>query len=159
MRLYADSDTLFFTKREEWAVAFPSIVGDDDSPDLVMYVNGRPRDGTRIDVPLPNSAVVAGNVGLPISPDAVAPYIGVYDVPLGPNTLTLSVFFAAVSGRLMSNFAGTPSRLVPVGEHRFTVVVNPTIQMTFGLVDGVAERVTLSQGSRSDSGVRRSAGG
>lgn len=166
MRLYARSDTLFFTKREEWSFAFPTIV-DDASPDLLMYVNGRTREGTRIDVRPPPPAAVAGNVGLPVDPEAVAPYLGVYDVPVGQDTLTLSVFFNEASGRLMSTFAGTPSRLVPSdehrftpwlvpsGEHRFRVVINPSIQVAFDLVDGIAERATLSQGNRSDTGVRR----
>jgi len=154
MRLYPASDTLFFTKREEWSFAFPSdTVGD--APEIVMFVNGRPHNGRRIGTEAPASRTVAGNEGLPLDSMAAAQYEGVYDIPVGAQTLQLSVYCAASSGRLMSNFAGTPSRLIPVARDTFIVVYNPIIRVEFTVRDGRAEEVTLRQGDRSESGVRR----
>jgi D-alanyl-D-alanine-carboxypeptidase/D-alanyl-D-alanine-endopeptidase len=154
MRLYAASDTLFFTKREEWSFAFPTdTVGE--SPDLVMYVNGRPHSGIRIDAESPPARTIAGNLGLPLDRAMAARYEGTYDVPVGSQTLELTIYWAESTGRLMTNFAGTVSRLIPMGADAFTVVYNPSIRVAFTLRDGRAEEVTLSQGGRSDSGVRR----
>jgi len=154
MRLYAASDTLFFTKREEWSFAFPTdTIGD--KPEILFYVNGKPRSGVRVDVGSPPSRATAGNLGIPVSEGDVARYEGVYDVVVGSQTPELSVYGAEATGRLMSDFLGATSRLIPVGEHEFTVVYNPTIRLVFTLQGERVEGVTLRQGDRSDSGVRR----
>jgi len=154
MRLYAAADTLFFTKREEWSFSFPTDT-TGDAPEMVMFVNGRPRSGMRLAAEPPPPRTIAGNQGLPLGDAVAARYEGVYDIPIGTQTVELTVYGAEVTGRLMSNFAGTPSRLIPMGEDEFTVVYNPSIRLVFTVRDGRAEGVTLRQGDRSDSGVRR----
>ncbi len=154
MRLYAATDTLFFTKREEWSFAFPRQPAGE-APEIVMFVNGRARRGRRASAECPPSRAIAGNEGLPLDGGAVGRYEGVYDVPVGSQTLELTVYGADSSGRLMTEFAGTPSRLVPAGEDAFTVVYNPSIRVAFTVRGGRAEEVTLRQGDRSDSGARR----
>jgi CubicO group peptidase (beta-lactamase class C family) len=154
MRLYPVSDTLFFTKREEWSFAFPTDT-TGEAPEIVFFVNGRPRNGVRVANEAPSPRTIAGNEGLPLDDAMVARYEGAFDVPLGRQTLELTVYKAETTGRLMSNFGGTLSRLIPLGEDQFTLVYNPSVRLGFTVQDGQAETITLNQGDRSDTGVRR----
>ena len=72
---------------------------------------------------------------------------------MGDRTVEYRVF--GEDGRLMSQLGQAVSRLVPIGQHEFVVVVDPSIRVVFTVENGQAEAVTLHQGLRSDSGDRR----
>jgi len=150
-RLYAESDSSFFAKREEWHVTFHSDP-DGGVADLALEVGGRevPRF-QRADDEIPLPAVLAGNTRL--SDADIKRYEGTYDVQMGGQTLEYRVF--GEEGRLMSRLGRSQSQLIPVGEHEFRVAVSGAISVVFSLESGRAEQVTLHQGPRSDTGARR----
>jgi CubicO group peptidase (beta-lactamase class C family) len=151
VRLYAEADSSFFAKREEWHVTFHGDA-DGGGAELALRVRGIevPRfQKTDDEAPLP--AVLAGNTRL--SDADIARYEGTYDLRIGGQTLEYRVF--GEDGRLMSRLGRTQSQLIPVGDHEFLVAVNAAIRVVFSLESGRAEQVTLHQGPRSDTGARR----
>ena len=156
MSLYAESDSTFFTMREEWSLVFreneEEVVTEFV---LAIHTPGSERDISfaRIGERAPTPAVVAGNEIPPVSAEDIARYEGTYDLELDGQTLEYAVF--GDDGRLMSRLGRTTAQLVPLGDHEFMVTVDPNIRVVFAIQNERAVSVTVSAGPRSDSGTRR----
>lgn len=151
MKLYPTADSSFYAAREEWNLLWQ--LDDSGSPSGVTLVvrEGTVREGTRWDVvEIASPAAFAGNES--IDADVASRYTGRFEIELGGQEFEYRVFVRG--GRLMSRLGTSTSALLPLADHTFVVEANPSIQVTFQVVDGTATAFTLRQGDRADSGTR-----
>ena len=155
-RLYAESETKFFTKRASWRVTFNKAIVGDEIVGLDADLEGTPRSGKKVSSGGPPPRVVAGNVVIeqPIASADIARYEGTYALEAPTTTLDLRVF--GENGQLKVHPAGqNVTRLLSVGNHQFVLDADNRIRLVFTLVDGRAESVTLHQGGGAYSGKRK----
>jgi CubicO group peptidase (beta-lactamase class C family) len=152
IRLYAESDTSFFAKREEWRVTF-SVDEAGVVVGLVLDWNGREQRYARVGSQIPPSPVVAGNAFSPVSTEEVARYAGTYLLEIGGRKHELRIF-GGDDGLMAEPQGQGVTPLVSEGEHAFVFVVNPGIRLVFSLENGRADSVTLHQGGGTWSGAR-----
>lgn len=160
-RLYADSDTSFYTRRTPWRLTFQS----DDAgrvTGLVADLNGTGRRMARLDVPIPHPRAHAGNPLPrpdlpPLTGEEMARYTGTYDVWPGGNHIQARVFVEDGRLRVQPNQSRS-SELLHQGDHTFLLAADPDIRVVFTLEDGRAQRVTLHQEGQSAVGERRAPG-
>lgn len=153
-RMYAASDTSFFLKRTPWQFTF----GRDEAGEVIGMVadlEGSRQEATKVSTGSPPPAVVAGNatVEVPLAPEEMTRYEGMYVLRMGEGLMDVRVF--AEGDRLMAQPAGNrPTVLHYQGGHAFVTAVDPDIRLVFAVEDGRAEQLTLQQGGRSTTGVR-----
>jgi D-alanyl-D-alanine-carboxypeptidase/D-alanyl-D-alanine-endopeptidase len=161
-RLYADSDTSFYTRRTPWRVVFRT---DEQgrATGLRADLGGTERMGERVDRPVPDPRVLAGNPilrdDLPrLTAAELAPYEGRYAAVLGGNTLVFRVFVE--DGELRAQPEGQRStRLVYQGDHAFIAAIDADVRLVFHPEGGRVDRVTLHDGDRAAPGERLEPGG
>jgi hypothetical protein len=99
---------------------------------------------------------VAGNAALdlPLTPEQMALYEGTYVFQVGERTQEMRVFVQ--DGQLMSQPGSQRARrLLYQGNHEFRPHEALELSLVFTLENGRAEGVTLSNGSRTQSGRRK----
>jgi CubicO group peptidase (beta-lactamase class C family) len=155
-RLYAESETKFFTKRTPWRIEFTKAVVGDEIVGLTADLEGTPRTGRKVSSSGPPPRIVAGNAvaDQPITAADIARYEGTYTIDATTTTLDLRVF--GENGQLKLHPAKqSVSQLLSVGNHEFVVAADPRIRLVFTVVDGRAESVTLHQGGGAYPGKRK----
>jgi D-alanyl-D-alanine-carboxypeptidase/D-alanyl-D-alanine-endopeptidase len=160
-RLYADSDTSFYTRRTPWRFKFQTG-SDGEISGFVADLEGSVRTMPRQDAEIPDARVLAGNPlpssALPaLTEEEMARYEGEYSVTVAANVLSFRVFVEG--GALMAQPAGQRSAgLLHQGDHTFVVAIDTDIRLVFELEDGRAENVTFTQNGQSATGRRLAPG-
>jgi serine-type D-Ala-D-Ala carboxypeptidase/endopeptidase len=155
-RLYAESDTKFFTKRAPWRVTFTKAIVGEEITGFVADLEGTERNGRKISSDGPPPRVVAGNAipEQPITAADIARYEGTYTLETIGKSLDIRIF--GENGELKAQPAGqSVSRLLPVGRHQFVLAADSRIRLVFGVQGDRAESVTLQQGSSAFTGKRK----
>ena len=155
-KLYAESDTKFFTKRAPWRFSFVSNEAGAVTS-LGVDLEGNVRTLPKVSDTGPPPAVVAGNASLdlPLTPEAMAAYAGTYEVQLGARTIDMRVYIE--NGQLMAHpsTASAPSRLLRQGDHDFRVAANLQFRIVFVVQGESAPTLTLYQGTTAFPGRRK----
>jgi len=155
-RLYAESETKFFTKRAPWRVTFTKAIVGDEVVGLVADLEGTERTGRKVSSDGPPPRVVAGNAipERPVTAADIARYEGTYTIEALDRTLDVRVF--GENGQLKAHPANQKvSRLLPVGNHQFVMDADNRIRLVFTVVGDRAESMTLHQGGSAHPGKRK----
>jgi serine-type D-Ala-D-Ala carboxypeptidase/endopeptidase len=142
-RMYAESDSTFFTRRAPWRMRFTRDASGAVSG-VVMNMNGTDRTLRRLSdrTTAPAAAPVRD---LPLSAEEMARYEGTYTASVGERTIDLRIF--AQEGRLMSQATGQPAfRLRSQGDHVFIPDFDDEVRLVFAVENGRATSTTLYQG-------------
>ncbi len=154
-RLYATSDTTFFTKRAPWRFTFSTDAAGKVTT-LTADLQGRVREMARVGVEGPPPAVVAGNAALdlPLAVDRQAIYAGIYTRQEGERTMELRIFVE--NGQLMGQPSRQePRRLLYQGNHEFRPERAIEQSVVFEMENERAERLVLHNNGREFRLTRR----
>ena len=117
---------------------------DDGGPDRLVLQLARAALGIPLEVPPKAIAITASEL---------AAYTGTYDLVVGA---TRPFTFTIKDGTLIAQLEGQgPNAAIPLGNHTFGLAFDPTLRITFTMVDGKPTKVTLKQGGGTFEGVRR----
>ena len=157
-RLYAESDSTFFTRRAPWRVRFTRD-GAGAVTAMSVDMEGTVRTARRVSDRAPTPAEEtaerkAAVRDLPLTAEEMARYEGTYTLQLGPQTLDLRVFVQ--DGKLMTQATGQPAfALRSQGGHAFIPTFDDEVRLVFTMEDDRAASVTLHQGGREIPGTRK----
>jgi hypothetical protein len=155
-RMHAESDTKFFTKRTPWRFSFVTneagvVTG------MEVDLEGTVRTLSKISDTGPPPAVLAGNAALdlPLTPEAMAPYVGTYAVQVGARAIDVRVYVENQQLMAHPSTASAPSRILHQGNHDFRVATNIAFRLVFVVQGDRAETLTLYQGTTAYPGRRK----
>jgi CubicO group peptidase (beta-lactamase class C family) len=153
-RMYAESDSTFFTKRAPWRVRFTRD-GAGAVTAMSVDMEGQVRTARRISDRAPTPAEEKASVrDLPLTAEEMARYEGTYTLQLGQQTMDLRVFVQ--DGKLMSQATGQPAfALRNQGGHVFIPTFDDEVRLVFTMENDRAASVTLHQGGREIPGTRK----
>lgn len=153
-RMYAESDSTFFTKRAPWRVRFTRD-GAGAVTAMSVDMGGQVRTARRISDRAPTPAQEKAAVrDLPLTAEEMARYEGTYTLQLGPQTMDLRVF--AQDGKLMAQATGQSAfPLRNQGGHVFIPTFSDEARLVFNVENGRATGVTLHQDGREAAGTRK----
>ena len=147
-RLYATSDTTFFTKRAPWRFTFSRDAAGKVTT-LTADLQGQVRNMARVGAEGPPPAVVAGNAALdlPLTADGQAIYSGTYTIQEGERTNEMRIFVE--NGQLMGQPGRQqPRRLLYQGNHEFRPERAIEQRLVFEVKNGRAEGLVLHNNGR-----------
>jgi hypothetical protein len=142
-RLYATSDTTFFTKRTPWRFTFSRDAAGKGRT-LTADLEGQVRKMARVGDEGPPPAVLAGNAALdlPLAAERQAIYAGTFIRQEGERTMELRVFVE--NGQLMAQPTGQSARrLLYQGNDEFRPERAIEFRVVFEIENGRAERVAM----------------
>jgi hypothetical protein len=157
-RMYAESDSTFFTRRAPWRVRFTRD-GAGAVTAMSVDMEGTVRTARRISDRAPTLAEEtaerkAAVRDLPLTAAEMARYEGTYTLQLGPQTMDLRVFVQ--DGKLMTQATGQSAFVLrSQGGHVFIPTFDDEVRLVFTMENDRAASVTLHQGGREAPGTRK----
>jgi D-alanyl-D-alanine carboxypeptidase len=116
--------------------------GDFTNPDRIAHQLARAALGVPLDVP---------PKGVTLAPELLASYAGKFDLVLdAPHLFTVYVKNGALEGMLDTQ---SPEKLIPLGEHTFGAGFDPTVRLTFTMLNGKPVKITLRQRGKEFEGL------